>query len=118
LAAGSARIGGPLEDCRSDIVGRLVSGEKIADSDEIPVSASCKRVLQYSAEEADRLSHGHVGTEHLLLGLLREERSVAAEVLAARGLRIEAVREGIVKVLSSGERPELPGPPPTPARSM
>jgi hypothetical protein len=52
-----------------------------------------------------------------LLGLLREERSVAADVLAARGLRIEAVREAIVELLSRGEQPEPPGPPPTPANT-
>jgi uncharacterized protein (TIGR03435 family) len=52
-----------------------------------------------------------------LLGLLREEPSVAAEVLAARGLRIEAVREAIVELLSSGEQPEPPGPPLTPANT-
>jgi uncharacterized protein (TIGR03435 family) len=51
-----------------------------------------------------------------LLGLLREQHSVAAEVLAARGLRIEAVRETIVELLS-GEQPEAPGPPPSPANT-
>jgi uncharacterized protein (TIGR03435 family) len=112
-----ARTGGTLDDFRSDIVGRLIGREKISESDDIPFSVSCKRVLQYAADEADRLSHNHVGTEHLLLGLLREERSVAAEVLAARGLRIEAVREAIVELLSSDEQPEPPGPPPTPANT-
>ena len=52
-----------------------------------------------------------------MLGLLREEGSVAAEVLAARGLTTEAVREAIVTLLSSGEQPEVPGPPPTPANT-
>lgn len=110
-----ARTSGAMDDLRSDIVRRLTSRETVPDSDEVPFSASCKRVLQYAAEEADRLLHEYVGTEHLLLGLLREERSVAAEVLAARGLRIEAVREAIVELLSHGEQPEPPGPPPTPA---
>jgi uncharacterized protein (TIGR03435 family) len=111
------RTGVALDDLRSDIVGRLTGGEKVPESDEIPFSASCKRALEYAAEEADRLLHNHVGTEHLLLGLLREERSVAAHVLAARGLRIEAVREAIVELLSRGEQPEPPGPPPTPANT-
>src|SRR5882762_4896383 len=97
-----ARTGVALDDVRSDIVGRLTVGEKIPESDEIPFSASCERALQYAAEEADRLLHSHIGTEHLLVGLLREERSVAAEVLAARGLRIETVREAIVELLSRG----------------
>ena len=108
-----ARTGVALDDCRNDIVRRLTGREKVPESDEIPFSVSCKRALQYAAEEADRLLHNDVGTEHLLLGLLREERSVAADVLAARGLRIEAVREAIVELLSHGEQPEPPGPPPT-----
>jgi hypothetical protein len=112
-----ARTGVALDDSRSDIVRRLTSGEKVPESDEVPFSASCERALQYAAEEADRLLHNYIGTEHLLLGLLREQRSVAAEVLAARGLRIEAVREAIVELLSRGEQPETPGPPPTPANT-
>jgi uncharacterized protein (TIGR03435 family) len=112
-----ARTSGTLDDFRSDIVRRLTRRETISESDDIPFSASCERVLQCAGEEADRLLHNAIGTEHLLLGLLREERSVAAEVLAARGLRIEAVREAIVELLSSGEQPEPPGPPPTPANT-
>jgi uncharacterized protein (TIGR03435 family) len=112
-----ARTGGTLDDFRSDILRRLTRREKVPDSDEIPFSASSICALQYAAEEADRLKHSHIGTEHLLLGLLREERSVAAEVLAARGLTIEVVREAIVELLSRGEQPELPGPPPTPGNT-
>ena len=112
-----ARTGGSLDDFRSDVARRLTSREKVAESDEIPFSASCERVLQYAAEEADRLLHDYIGTEHLLLGLLREERSIAAEVLAARGLHIEAVREAIVELLSRSEQPQAPGPPPTPANT-
>ena len=50
------------------------------------LSNECKRVLAYAAEEAERLSHKHIGTEHLLLGLLREEKCFAAEILHERGL--------------------------------
>ncbi|HEY1309003.1 MAG TPA: Clp protease N-terminal domain-containing protein [Vicinamibacterales bacterium] len=110
-----ARIGDTLDDLRSDIIRRLTSGEKVPESQEIPFSASTVRALQYAGEEADRLLHKGIGTEHLLLGLLREERSIAAEVLTARGLSLEAVREAIVERLISGEEPEPPGPPPTPA---
>jgi hypothetical protein len=112
-----ARTGDALDDFRGDIVRRLSSRDKVPESDEIPFSGSCERALQYAAEEADRLLHDYVGTEHLLLGLLREDRSVAADVLAARGLRIEAVREAIVELRSRGEQPEPPGPPPTPANT-
>ncbi len=112
-----ARTGDALDNFRSDIVRRLARREKVPESDEIPFSTSCERALKYAAEEADRLLHSNVGTEHLLLGLLREERSVAAEVLTARGLRIEAVRDAIVESLSRGEQPEPPSPPPTPANT-
>jgi ATP-dependent Clp protease ATP-binding subunit ClpC len=54
-------------------------------------------VLAYAAEEAERLSHKHIGTEHLLLGLLREEKCFAAEILHERGLRLSQVREEIAR---------------------
>ncbi|MEQ1910794.1 MAG: ATP-dependent Clp protease ATP-binding subunit, partial [Vicinamibacterales bacterium] len=57
-------------------------------------------VLQFAAEEADRLLHNYIGTEHLLLGILREERSVAASILMEKGMRLNAVREDIVSLLN------------------
>src|SRR6476659_2660699 len=67
---------------------------------EIPFSAETKRVLQFAAEEADRLLHNYIGTEHLLLGILREERSVAASILMEKGMRLHTVREDIVQLLN------------------
>src|SRR5438874_424107 len=79
-----ARTGAALYDFRADIVRHLTRDENVSESDEIPFSDSCKRALQYAADEADRLLHEQIGTEHLLLGLLHEEGSIAAEVLASR----------------------------------
>ena len=59
------------------------------------MSHESKRVLAYSAEEAEKLKHGHIGPEHLLLGLLREEKSLAANLLQERGLSIARVREDL-----------------------
>ena len=89
-----------LENIRKDIEGRTVFREKVSTSVEIPFSAETKRVLQFAAEEADRLLHNYIGTEHLLLGILREERSVAASILMEKGMRLNAVREDIVQLLN------------------
>jgi hypothetical protein len=68
-----------------------------ATSVDLPLSNESKRVLAYAAEEAERLSHKHIGTEHLLLGLLREEKCFAAELLRERGLTILQLREEFAK---------------------
>ena len=81
-----AQTGIGPNDFRSEIIGRLTSYAKVDQSAEIAFSDSSKRALQYAAEEADGLLRKYIGTEHVLLGLLREERSVAAEVLATKGL--------------------------------
>jgi uncharacterized protein (TIGR03435 family) len=89
-----------LENIRKEIEGRTVFREKVSTSVEIPFSAETKRVLQFAAEEADRLLHNYIGTEHLLLGILREERSVAASILMEKGMRLHTVREDIVQLLN------------------
>jgi len=89
-----------LENIRKEIEGRTVFREKVSTSVEIPFSAETKSVLKFAAEEADRLLHNYIGTEHLLLGILREERSVAASILMEKGMRLNAVREDIVQLLN------------------
>ena len=89
-----------LENIRKEIEGRTVFREKVSTSVEMPFSAETKRVLQFAAEEADRLLHNYIGTEHLLLGILREERSVAASILMEKGMRLNTVREDIVQLLN------------------
>jgi ATP-dependent Clp protease ATP-binding subunit ClpC len=72
--------------------------EKLSTSIEIPFSEETKKALQFAEEEAERLMHPHIGTEHLLLGLLRLEDSVAGRMLAERGMRLFAVREDAVNI--------------------
>jgi methylmalonyl-CoA/ethylmalonyl-CoA epimerase len=69
--------------------------EKIPTSVALPLAPETKRVLAYAHEEADRLSHRHIGNEHLLLGLLREGRSTAAVILQGYGLDLIRLRESV-----------------------
>ena len=82
-----------LETVRKQVEGRTVVREKVSTSVELPLSDESKRVLTYAGEEADRLMCNYIGTEHILLGLLREERAVAAEILYENGLRLLRVRQ-------------------------
>jgi ATP-dependent Clp protease ATP-binding subunit ClpA len=93
-----------LEGLHEEIGRRTQRGEKFSTAREIPFSAELKRVLGFAAEESDRLLHNYIGTEHLLLGILREERSMAASILLEKGMRLDTVREDIVQLLK--EAPE------------
>ena len=98
-----------IESIRKQIEGHTTIREKVSTSVDLPLSHECKRVLAYAAEEAERLSHKHIGTEHLLLGLLREEKCFAAEILRERGLRLSTVREELMRTQtekSSSSRPK------------
>ena len=65
------------------------------------------QVLEFAAQESDRLLHNYVGTEHLLLGVFREAQSLAASILAERGLQINQVREDIVMLLCAPPMPPV-----------
>src|SRR5512135_1419721 len=98
-----------VESIRKQIEGHTTIREKVSTSVDLPLSNECKRVLAYAAEEAERLSHKHIGTEHLLLGLLREEKCFAAEILHERGLRLSTLREELSRAQSekpSANRPK------------
>ena len=98
-----------IESIRKQIEGRTTIRDKVSTSVDLPLSLECKRVLAYAAEEAERLAHKHIGTEHLLLGLLREDKSFAAEILHERGLRLSTLREELSRAQSekpSANRPK------------
>ena len=120
---------GLLKD-REPLISHLVGGSQSADairkltyeragqpgppldiSVEIPFSANVKHALQYTAEEAERLLHGHVGCEHLLLGLLRLDAGLARDVLRESGLELASVRDVLVMHVSatSPPPPEIAG---------
>ena len=91
-----------IESIRSEIEVRSEIREKVSTSIDLPLSNECKRILAYATEEAERLTHRHIGTEHLLLGILREEKSLAAEILQERGLRLNAIREELARAAVDG----------------
>ena len=85
------------EDAIAAVEAQIRSPEspQASTSVDLPLSHESKRVLAYGAEEAERMKHRHIGTEHLLLGLLREEGCRAAQALREAGLRLSLLREQI-----------------------
>src|SRR5262249_51384432 len=81
----------------SEITQRVTMREKVATSIDLPLSMECKRILAYSAEETERLNHRHIGTEHLLLGILREEKCVAEQILSDLGFKLNVIREELAR---------------------
>ena len=81
-------------------VNKLVShGTIMITMGQIPFTPEAKKVLEFSLEEAASLEHDYIGTEHLLLGLIREQKGIAADVLDNIGVEIEAVRTGVRELL-------------------
>lgn len=85
---------------------------KISTATDLPLSTESRRVLAFAAEEAERLGHRHIGTEHLLLGLLREKKCFAAVILQQQGLQLAQLREELGRpvhpVLPTGPAPRIP----------
>jgi ATPases with chaperone activity, ATP-binding subunit len=78
------------------------SGPDMVTMGKLPQTPRAKKVIEYSMEEARNLNHNYVGTEHILLGLLREQEGVAAQVLMNLGLKLEDVREEVLNLLGHG----------------
>lgn len=83
------------QDVRKQIDEVTKTGPKIPTYVEMPFTDATQRVLTYAAEEADGLAHRHIGTEHLLLGLLRERGAIAERFLAQKGLSADLVRKQV-----------------------
>jgi Clp amino terminal domain, pathogenicity island component len=86
-----------VDSIRKQIEENSISRERVSTSVDLPLSNECKRILHYASDEAERLSHKHIGTEHLFLGLLCEDKCFAAELLRNRGLTVEQVRNELAK---------------------
>ena len=86
-----------LDSLREHINEHSPVREKIPTSIDLPISDECQRILLQASEEAERLRHKHIGTEHLLLGILREQGSYVARLLNENGLFLDGVREHIMR---------------------
>jgi ATP-dependent Clp protease ATP-binding subunit ClpC len=87
-----------LDAVRSEIRERVPVREKLPTSVEIPFSMDVQHILRVAAEEATRLGDNHIGTEHLLLGVLAHSGSLAANLLAERGIQVGPIRERIIQL--------------------
>jgi len=95
-------LGVNLRKVRTEVRKLLKSGPEMVTMGKLPQTPRAKRVIEYAMEEARGLGHNYVGTEHLLLGLLREQDGVAAQVLMNLGLKLADVREEVVNLLGMG----------------
>jgi ATP-dependent Clp protease ATP-binding subunit ClpC len=86
-----------VNSIRNEIEERASLRDRISTEIDMPLSEGAKRALSFAAEESELLGNRHIGTEHLLLGLLREENSIPAEILNARGLRLPDVRQDLAR---------------------
>ena len=99
-------LGVDLRKVRMEVEKLVKSGPEMVTMGKLPQTPRAKRVIEYAIEEARNLNHNYVGTEHLLLGLLREQDGVAAQVLMNLGLKLEEVREEVLNLLGAGVEQE------------
>ena len=97
-----------LRKVRLEVEKLVKSGPEMVTMGKLPQTPRAKKVIEYAIEEARNLNHNYVGTEHLLLGLLREQDGVAAQVLMNLGLKLEDVREEVLNLLGAGIETEEP----------
>ena len=95
-----------LRKIRLEVEKLVQSGPEMVTMGKLPQTPRAKKVIEYSMEEARNLNHNYVGTEHILLGLLREQEGVAAQVLMNLGLKLEEVREEVLNLLGHGAEGE------------
>ncbi len=91
-----------LRKVRLEVEKLVKSGPEMVTMGKLPQTPRAKKVIEFAIEEARNLNHNYVGTEHLLLGLLREHDGVAAQVLMNLGLKLEEVREEVLNLLGAG----------------
>ncbi len=92
-----------LEKIRHEVEKIVKTGPSMVTMGQLPFTPRAKKVLELSLEEASQLSHNYIGTEHLLLGLIRENEGIAAQVLMNLGIKLDEVREEVLEFLGASE---------------
>ena len=90
-------LGVKLDRVRTEVVKIVQCGPETTTMGRLPHTPRTKKALEYAIEESQTLNHGYIGTEHLLIGLLREFEGVAAQVLMNMGMSLDAVRAATLK---------------------
>jgi len=98
-----------IKKLRLEIEKLVKSGPDMVTMGKLPQTPRAKKVIEYAIEEARGLNHNYVGTEHILLGLLRETEGIAAQVLMNLGLKLEDVRQEVLNLLGAGVEGGLEG---------
>src|SRR5262245_27265767 len=92
-----------LEKIRHEVEKIVKTGPSMVTMGQLPFTPRAKKVLELSMEEASQLSHNYIGTEHLLLGLIKENEGIAAQVLMNLGVKLEEVREEVLEFLGASD---------------
>jgi len=97
-------LGIDLDRLRVEIEKLITAGSAASVLGDVPFAPRAKKALELAAEEARSLGHNYIGTEHILLGLLREEEGIASQVILSLGLDLKRVKDEILALLGGGIR--------------
>lgn len=103
------RLGVSLDAIRQSVLGLLTPGHGSGAGPDLPYTSRAKRALELAMSEARRLRHAYVGSEHVLLGLVAEERGIAAQALLAHGVTLQRLEDAVVALLGT-DPPAEPAP--------
>jgi len=95
---------------REEIEAAYPKGEKTSTSVDLPFSSDTRSILTYAAEEAERLGHKHIGPEHMLLALMRDQGSRWAQMLKARGIERESYLQKLIATAAEMPEPTVTKP--------
>ena len=100
-------LGVTFRKVRQEIEKMVGIGDTIMLLGEIPFTPRAKKVLELSVEESQMLRSDHIGTEHILLGLIREEEGMAGKILANLGLNLDSVRDTVLNFIGDADSGDL-----------